>query len=561
MITFNQVEFTRQCLDSIRLLTDEPFELIVVDNGSTDGTLEYLRALPDVRVIENGTNRGFPAAANQGIAVAAGKQVLLLNNDVVVTTGWLGRILRALHSDRKVGLVGPRSNFVSGPQQIEAGYENLAELDGFAWDWGKAQGGVIIDVNRLVGFCLLIGREVIDAIGVLDEQFGIGWFEDDDYCLRAIAAGYRAVIAGDAFVHHYGSRTFLGSGIDAGALMRENKRRFLEKWSGNGSGGDPHPAVARWETRAPRTEPGPFAIDIAPEGGLRLRLDLARPKLSLCMIVRDNAKTLPACLESIRPWVDEMIVVDTGSADETPRIVESFGAKLYHFPWCDDFSAARNESLRHATGDWLFWMDSDDTIPPECGRGLRELVENHNHPSVVAYVMQVHCPGGADDGDNDSNVTVVDHVKLFRNLPELRFDGRMHEQILGAISRLNGDVAWTGLYVVHSGSDQSPAAQAKKLERDLRLLFLELAERPEHPFTLFNLGMTYCTDRNSAPGQSIYGAALPTLAQSSRTCGRLMLSWSSPRCSSGASTIRSRRAGTDGACSRKMSSCSFGRAC
>jgi GT2 family glycosyltransferase/2-polyprenyl-3-methyl-5-hydroxy-6-metoxy-1,4-benzoquinol methylase len=281
IITYNQVEYTRQCLDSIRLLTDEPFELIVVDNGSTDGTLEFLRALSDVRVIENGTNRGFPAAVNQGIAVAAGKQVLPLNNDVLVTTGWLGRILRALHSDRKVGLVGPRSNFVSGPQQIEAGYENFAELDGFAWDWGKAQAGLMIDVHRLVGFWLLIRREVIDAIGVFDEQFGVGCFEDDDYCLRALAAGYRAVIAGDAFVHHYGCRTFLGTGVDAGALMRENQRRFLKKWSGNGSGGDPHPAFghplpayrARVEGRPRRVGPGPFAIDIAPEGGLRLRLD------------------------------------------------------------------------------------------------------------------------------------------------------------------------------------------------------------------------------------------------------------------------------------------------
>ena len=96
IVTYNQIEFTRQCLDSIRLLTDEPYELIVVDNGSTDGTVEYLQAMPDVRLIENDSNRGFPAAANQGMAVAAGKQVLLLNNDVVVTTGWLGRMLRAL---------------------------------------------------------------------------------------------------------------------------------------------------------------------------------------------------------------------------------------------------------------------------------------------------------------------------------------------------------------------------------------------------------------------------------------------------------------------------------
>ena len=136
-------------------------------------------------------------------------------------------------------------------------------------------------------------------------------------------------------------------------------------------------------------------------------------------------------------------------------------------------------------------MDSDDTIPPECGRGLRELVENQNHPEVLAYVMQVHCPGGRRDGDRDLDVTVVDHVKLFRNRPELRFDGRIHEQILGAVRRLGGEVAWTDLYVVHSGSDQSPAAQGAEVRARPRILFLELAERPDHPFTLFNLGMTY----------------------------------------------------------------------
>ena len=92
-------------------------------------------------------------------------------------------------------------------------------------------------------------------------------------------------------------------------------------------------------------------------------------------------------------------------------------------------------------------------------------------------------------------MTMVDHVKLFRNRPDLRFDHRIHEQILPAIRAAGGEVAWTDLYVVHSGSDQSPAGQAKKLERDLRILNLELAERPEHPFTLFNFGMTHCHAR------------------------------------------------------------------
>ncbi len=186
-----------------------------------------------------------------------------------------------------------------------------------------------------------------------------------------------------------------------------------------------------------------------------------------------------------------MVIVDTGSVDDTPRIVEAYGGRLFHFPWCDDFSAARNESLRHARGEWLFWMDSDDTIPWECGRGLRRLIDRNVAPNVLAFVVQVHCPGGGEGGDPAFDITAVDHVKLFRNRPDIRFDGRIHEQLLPAIRRTGGEVAWSDLHVVHSGSDQSPQAQKRKFERDLRILELELSERPEHPFTLFNLGMTY----------------------------------------------------------------------
>jgi GT2 family glycosyltransferase/tetratricopeptide (TPR) repeat protein/2-polyprenyl-3-methyl-5-hydroxy-6-metoxy-1,4-benzoquinol methylase len=535
IITHNQLEYSRRCLESIRRLTDEPYELIVVDNASTDGTVDYLRAMSFVRLISNETNRGFPAAVNQGIEVAGGRQILLLNNDTVVTTGWLGRLLRALYRDPHIGLVGPCSNSVSDPQQVEGGYDTLAQLDGFAWDWGKAHDGRLVQTDRLVGFCLLIRRDVIDAIGLLDERFGVGCFEDDDYCLRAIRAGYRAMIGVDAFVHHYGGRTFIGSGVNCQALMAENQRRFYDKWS-SARRGSPGPAVGLTEGlptdpgtgggppngsrrrsaegalpqqgegslpgppplaptfqggESPARQVGPFALESRPRGGLLLRRALARPRLSLCMIVRDNARTLPACLESIRPWVDEMVIVDTGSVDETPQIAEAYGGRLFHFPWCDDFSAARNESLRHAQGEWLFWMDSDDTIPWECGRGLRRLVERRIPPNVFAFVVQVHCPSGGNVGDPALDATAVDHVKLFRNRPDIRFDGRIHEQLLAALRRAGGDVAWSDLYVVHSGSDQSPAGQRKKFERDIRILELELSERPEHPFTLFNLGMTH----------------------------------------------------------------------
>jgi GT2 family glycosyltransferase/tetratricopeptide (TPR) repeat protein len=484
ILTHNQLHYTRQCVDSIRRYTDEPYELIFVDNASTDGTVEYLRALPGAKIIVNSDNRGFPAGCNQGIQVATGRQILLLNNDCVVTTSWLRRLLRPLETDAKIGLVGPCSNNVSGEQQVAISYDDLLGLDGFAWEWGKANNRALRETDRLVGFCLLIRRQVVERVGLLDERFGVGCFEDDDYCVRALRAGFRAVIAQDAFVHHAGGRTFIASGVDFAALMQRNQKLFREKWD------QPQPKAESptpQPTAGVTPRPSRYALKAQPGGGLRLvRQDI---ELSLCMIVRDNAGILQACLESIRPWVDEMIVVDTGSKDDTPRIAERLGARVFHFPWCDSFSAARNESLRHARGRWVFWMDSDDVISPDCGRQLRTLAAAATDPQVLGFVIQVHCPGAERDGAEDC--TAVDHVKLFRNLPHLRFEGRIHEQILPAIYRAGGRVEFTPLFVVHSGYDHSPEGQARKKERDLRLLHLEYQEDPEHPFTLFNLGMTY----------------------------------------------------------------------
>jgi glycosyltransferase involved in cell wall biosynthesis len=164
-------------------------------------------------------------------------------------------------------------------------------------------------------------------------------------------------------------------------------------------------------------------------------------RLSLCMIVRDNEDTIEACLASIYPWVDEIIIVDTGSKDRTIEICRKFGARIFEFPWCDDFSAARNESLRHARGEWIFWMDSDDIIDQEQGRRLRELAYGEHPVDCLGYLAQVHCES-AEPGQ----MTVVDQVKLFRNRQDLRFEHRIHEQILPSIRRANGSVVFTNLW-------------------------------------------------------------------------------------------------------------------
>ena len=211
---------------------------------------------------------------------------------------------------------------------------------------------------------------------------------------------------------------------------------------------------------------------------------LPPPVISLCMIVRDAARTLPACLASIRPFVGEMIVVDTGSVDGTPAIARRFGAVVVHEPWGGDFSAARNASLARARGQWIFWMDADDTIDADMGRKLAALAARPVEAHVLGYILQVHCP--SEQGD----ATRVDHVKLFRNRPDLRFEGRIHEQILPAIRRAGGEVVWTDLSVRHSGADHTAGGRRRKQARDLRLLRLDDRDRPGHSFVQFNMGMT-----------------------------------------------------------------------
>jgi GT2 family glycosyltransferase/Flp pilus assembly protein TadD len=235
VLTYNELNHTKLCLASIEAHTPEPHELIIVDNGSTDGTVEFLReyieARPNVRVLANSSNRGFAAGNNQGMALARGDYVLLLNNDTIVTPGWLERMLAVFGRYENVGIVGPMSNYVSGPQLVEeASYGNEAEMAAFAAQWAEENSGQIEPIMRVVGFCLLARREVIDRIGGLDERFGSGNFEDDDLCIRAARVGYEASVARDVFIHHAGSQTFKGAKIDYRQAMERNWGLFKAKW-------------------------------------------------------------------------------------------------------------------------------------------------------------------------------------------------------------------------------------------------------------------------------------------------------------------------------------------
>lgn len=228
----NQLPYTRQCL-GLLAATCPQADVIVVDNGSTDGSGGWLDEWShgDNRHVEHlGTNEGFAKACNVGMELAdESDNLVLLNNDTLPAEGWLDRLLDCLHSAPEVGLAGPVSNNVSGPQKVPVPYNTLGEVEGFSWDWGMAHAGERARLDRLVGFCLAIKREVYERVGPLDEQFGLGTFEDDDYCLRARQAGYTNMVARDCFMHHFGSMTFKGEGLDMAAMQAANQKLFEAK--------------------------------------------------------------------------------------------------------------------------------------------------------------------------------------------------------------------------------------------------------------------------------------------------------------------------------------------
>ncbi|MGO8767049.1 MAG: glycosyltransferase [Limisphaerales bacterium] len=235
ILVMNQLAQTRACLESIAAHTPMLHEVIIVDNASTDQTPEFLKEWqathPNYVVIRNETNRGFAGGNNQGLSIVKGKHVVLLNNDTVVTSGWLERLLEVFDRHPETGIVGPMSNNVSGLQLVkEVSYANLEEMPASAARWCREHRRQSLEVGRAVGFCLVAKREIIDAIGGLDERFGPGNFEDDDFCIRAMLAGYRIRIARDAFVHHTGSQTFKSARIDYHRAMTHNWNLFRAKW-------------------------------------------------------------------------------------------------------------------------------------------------------------------------------------------------------------------------------------------------------------------------------------------------------------------------------------------
>ncbi|MEH2374803.1 tetratricopeptide repeat protein [Nostoc sp.] len=222
-------------------------------------------------------------------------------------------------------------------------------------------------------------------------------------------------------------------------------------------------------------------------------------KLSLCMIVKNEAATLPKCLNSVRKVVDEMVVLDTGSIDRTPNIAQQLGAKVHHFKWCNDFSAARNAALKYVSGDWILVLDADETLTPAIVPQLREAIARDEYLLINLVRQEV--------GAEQSPYSLVS--RLFRNHSDIHFDRPYHALVDDSVSAiLTKEPHWQvgylpGVALLHTGYQKSAIAQNNKYAKAATAMSGFLATHPDDPYVCSKLGALYVETGKISQGMEL----------------------------------------------------------
>ncbi|MCR5439580.1 MAG: glycosyltransferase family 2 protein [Selenomonas sp.] len=390
ILSYNTLAYLQYCIESIRRFTAAgSYELIVVENASKDGSAEWLREQEGIHTIFNTENVGFPKGCNQGMAVAKGDDILLLNSDTIVTANWLDNLKKALYSQEKIGAVGCITNSCSNLQTISVPYKSVEEMLDFAAKFNQSNPRLWERRLRLIGFCLLFKREVYQKIGGLDERFSPGNFEDDDYSLRIWQAGYELLLCRDTFIHHFGSASFQKDDDPEKArkkraafreLAARNKQKFLEKW---------HVPANYQELGLQEVFPDWKDCDVV---SCRELLDFVQKKtrISAVVAVYNNLKETQDCLQILQclllPYPHEIIVVNNGSSVETSEWLVS---QEYLTVICNEqnrgMAAAWNQGAEIAQGDVLMFLHSDAILSEHCIERMLDVLIHQQAGAVGPY--------------------------------------------------------------------------------------------------------------------------------------------------------------------------------
>jgi GT2 family glycosyltransferase len=471
LVAWNSWAATETCLDSVRPTMGLRDQLVVVDNGSTDETAAALRLYPWAEVVSNTENRGFAGGCNDALGRARHDIVVFLHNDTAVTDRWIDPLAAAL-AEPSVVAAGPRSDRAPADQRVaDPAFSSPAEMRHFAREWARDHRGMLSYTAALGGFCLAVRRDALEALGGFDEGFGLSSFEAEDLCLRLGARGGRLAVCHESFVHHgsfvhhkhhdhqHGARTALGGRLSQGVFDANGVDRLAQR-----------EAFAR---RLRARHPG--------------AADAVLPVLvSGCIIVKDEEERLGECLSSLAGVADEIVVYDTGSTDATVELARSLGARVIEGYWDDDFSRARNAALEHCRGEWIAWLDADETLQADDLAALRSTL-TATSSAIDAYSVLIQNLTGTGAGSE-----LTHHAaRLFRR-DRCEWTGRLHEQVArrgdhGAISQADlGDSAW----IRHTGYLLETMVGRNKAERNLRVAQAEVdhADGWDRGYSLTSLG-------------------------------------------------------------------------
>ncbi|MFN8419887.1 MAG: glycosyltransferase [Anaerolineae bacterium] len=365
----NALDYARACVDSLySVRVDVPIEVIVVDNGSEPDVLAWLNEsadrYPNFYFHHFPQNTGFSKGMNTGVRIARGNYLVLLNSDTLVTDGWVDRLVEAANADATLGILSPKTNYVGEGQQIEEAARHLLPEQANQYAASIRERSGIIEVpERMAFFCVMCSRALWELLGGLDEGFGLGNFEDEDFCTRTKMLGLKLAVIPSSFVYHHGSKTFTTNRIDHMQWMERNALLYLNKLS----------RLA--ETDSPSISHAlPRAIDV-----------------SVIMRTRNRSDTLRIALQSLANQTFhnfEVVLINDGG-EPIDEVLSQFDGQLkinyIHFANSRGKGVGMNTGYEAARGRYLCHLDDDDLLFPFHLELLQHSLRDQEHEFRLVY--------------------------------------------------------------------------------------------------------------------------------------------------------------------------------
>ena len=459
VLCHNHVGMTKKFMQSVLSELDSTYDVYLLNNGSTDDTMSYLVDLtknnvdtqPGIYIQHSDKNLGFAGGNNLVIKSLLKNNeelarlhnnsenfysnVIFINNDTLITKKAIEKLIEINNADESIGATGPISNMAGGSQGVNVQGLTEANYKEYADKLASTQKVNVVDTFLLIGFCLCVKTNVLKKVGLFDEQFGLGMWEDNDYSLRLRKAGYKLYIVKESFIYHFGNQTI--KDFDMKDLFQENKLKFIKK----------HKTF----------------------------------KLSVSMIVKNEERYLPQCLESIKDFVDEIVITDTGSVDKSKEICSKYTDKLYDYKWDDSFANARNNSLHKCTGDWIISLDADEVIPGGTFLYIYDCILCKNFDAYIFPIRNLM---------PDNTYSISTTTRLMKNIPGIAFEGRVHETVDKSLIRLKANFANATQPFIHYGYLKGKVKTP--FYRDLCMK--ELKDHPDSFEVYYNLGKIFFHD-------------------------------------------------------------------